>query len=180
MPDKGLAERIQGYCRAASIDISNIRFIISRSCDVIHQENHSTYDLILIDGCHGFPSVFVDFCYAAKALKPGGTLIVDDLHIFTCDLIASFMRSDPGWNVDLLTTRVAVASKIADTIDNEWTSQPFVTARSKPNSVIKNPFYFARLGARTLQAEGARVTTRKILRRAFPPLARWMAGKADA
>jgi len=165
MPDNALANNIQNYCRSASIDTSKVRFIISKSCDVIHQLSHSAYDLILIDGCHGFPSVFVDFCYSAKALKLGGALIVDDLHIYTCDLIASFMRSDPGWNVELITTRVAVAIKVSDTIDNEWTNQPFVVFRSKPSSVIKNPLYFARLAARTLRAEGARVTAKKILRK---------------
>jgi hypothetical protein len=169
MPDKALADRVQDYCRSASIDTNNIRFIISKSCDVIHQLSPSAYDFILIDGCHGFPSVFVDFCYAAKALKLGGTLIVDDLHIYTCDLIACFMQSDPGWNVELMTARVAVATKIADTIDNEWVNQRFVVLRSKPSSVIKNPLYFARFAVRTLQAEGVRVTAKKILRRVFGP-----------
>jgi hypothetical protein len=169
MPDKALADRVQDYCRSASIDTSKVQFIISKSCDVIHQVDHSAYDLILIDGCHGFPSVFVDFCYTAKALKLGGTLIVDDLHIYTCDLIASFMQSDPGWNVEFMTTRVAVAIKISDTIDNDWTDQRFVTLRSKPSSVIKDPLYFAKLTVRTLQAEGARVTAKKILTRVFKP-----------
>jgi hypothetical protein len=167
MPDKALADRVQDYCRSTSIDTSNVRFIISKSCDVIHQVSHSAYDLILIDGCHGFPSVFVDFCYAAKALKLGGTLIVDDLHIYTCDLVARFMQSDPGWNVELMTTRVAVAIKNSDTIDDEWTNQRFVVRQSKPNSVIRNPLYFARFTVRTLQAEGARVSAKKILRRIF-------------
>jgi hypothetical protein len=90
----------------------------------------SEYDLVLIDGCHGFPSIFVDFYFAAKALKNGGTLIVDDMHIYTCHLLASFMQSDPGWNVDVMTKRVAVGVKIWDTLDSEWRNQPFVVRRS--------------------------------------------------
>ena len=97
-PGSAEADRIQAYCRSANIDTSHVRFVISRSCDVIHQMSPSEYDLALIDGCHGFPSVFVDFYYAAKALKPGGTPVIDDTHIYTCNLIARFMQSDPGWN----------------------------------------------------------------------------------
>ena len=80
------------------IDTSNIKFIIDKSSEVIHQLPRSEFDLILIDGCHGFPSIFVDLYYAAKLLKIGGTLIIDDMHIFTCQLTARFLQSDPGWN----------------------------------------------------------------------------------
>jgi hypothetical protein len=73
-------------------------------------------------GCHGFPTVFVDFYYATRALKLGGTLIVDDMHIYTCNLIARFMHSDPGWKVDLVINRVAFGIKISDTLDYEWTA----------------------------------------------------------
>jgi hypothetical protein len=78
---------------------------------------------------NGFSSVFVDFImrpYAAKLLKIGGTLIIDDMHIYTCRLAARFIQSDPGWNVELKTKRVAVGIKTAHTIDMEWISQPFV------------------------------------------------------
>ena len=162
MPDEKLAYRIQDYCRSLSVDTSNVRFIISGSSDVIHQIGRSAYDLILIDGCHGFPTVFVDFYYAAKALKTGGALIIDDLRIYTCDLIASFMQSDPGWNVELMTIRFAIGVKIAETVDGEWTNQPFVVLRSKGTSPIKHPIYFAKITARTLRNEGARETARRI------------------
>jgi len=101
MPDQAIADRIIKYCRSANIDSAQVDFIIAKSCDVIHQTPELQYDLILIDGCHGFPSVFVDFCYAAKALKLGGTLIVDDLHIYTCDLLALYgIRSRMGHGID--------------------------------------------------------------------------------
>ena len=158
IPDKALADRVQDYCRSASIDTSNVRFIISKSCDVIHQVSRSAYDLILIDGCHGFPSVFVDFCYATKALKLGGALMIDDMHIYTCNLIACFMQSDPGWNVELMTYRFAVGIKISDTIDKEWASQPFVVRRSAGAP------RFARL-LNNLLTHGTRLTAKKILGR---------------
>jgi hypothetical protein len=134
VPDKALTDRIQDYCRSANIDTSNVKFIISKSADIIHQLPRSEHDLILIDGCHGFPSIFVDFYYAAKLLKNGGTLIVDDMHIYTCHLAARFMQSDPGWNVELMTKRVAVGIKVLDTADVEWSNQPYVVLRSRGNT----------------------------------------------
>jgi methyltransferase family protein len=134
VPDKALTDRIQDYCRSANIDTGNVKFIISKSADIIHQLPRSEHDLILIDGCHGFPSIFVDFYYAAKLLKNGGTLIVDDMHIYTCHLAARFMQSDPGWNVELMTKRVAVGIKVLDTVDVEWSNQPYVVLRSRGNT----------------------------------------------
>jgi hypothetical protein len=130
IPEQALADRIQAYCRSSCIDTSNVSFTIAKSCDVIHQVTYLELDLILLDGCHGFPTIFVEFYYAASALKLGGTLIVDDMHIYTANLIARFMQSDPGWKMDLVTHRVAFGIKISDTIDYEWSQQPFV-ARGK-------------------------------------------------
>jgi len=131
VPDKALVDRIQNYCQSNNIDTDKVKFVFSPSADIIHQLPRSEYDLILIDGCHGFPSIFVDFYYGAKLLKTGGTLMVDDMHIYTCNLVARFMQSDPGWKVERMTRRVAVGVKISDTLDNEWTNQPYVLVRSK-------------------------------------------------
>jgi hypothetical protein len=151
MPDKAQADRIQDYCRSANIDTSNVKFVIAKSSDIIHQLPRSEFDLILIDGCHGFPSIFVDFYYAAKLLKIGGTLIIDDMHIYTCQLAARFIQSDPGWNVELKTKRVVFGMKISDTIDYEWTSQRFVVRRSSRNTLAR-AWYFCLNVSRPLRS----------------------------
>jgi cyclopropane fatty-acyl-phospholipid synthase-like methyltransferase len=136
-PSEAQVDRIQDYCRSANIDTSIVEFIVAKSSDVIHQLPRSEFDLILIDGCHGFPSIFVDFYYAAKLLKIGGTLIIDDMHIYTCQLAARFAQSDPGWNVEKKTTRVAFATKVSDTIDKEWSHQQFVVRRSSVSKLAR-------------------------------------------
>jgi hypothetical protein len=41
-------------------------------------------DLVLVDGSHSFPQVFfIDWFYTAGALKIGGHLLVDDVHVWT-------------------------------------------------------------------------------------------------
>lgn len=142
VPDEGLAGRIQDYCRSAGIDTSNVKFIILKSADIIHQLPRSEFDLVLIDGCHGFPSVFVDFYYAAKALRTGGTLMIDDMHIYTCLLTAHFMQSDPGWNLELMTKRIAIAVKLSDQLDREWAAQSFVVKRSAKAPLLSRAWYY--------------------------------------
>jgi hypothetical protein len=165
MPSAALADRIQSYCRSADIDTGSVRFVIAKSADAMPQIDRATFDLILIDGSHNFPTVFVDFYYAARALKLGGTLIIDDLHIYTCRLAARFMRSDPGWNMDFINERVAFGRKISDTIDYEWTKQPFVERRSptdRPHASLLRPLVTTQIVAEMVQMQGGRATARRI------------------
>jgi hypothetical protein len=134
MPDEPVASRILEYCRSAEIDTRKLNFVISKSADVAHEWPRLEFDLILIDGCHGFPSIFVDFYYATKALKTGGILFLDDMHIFTCQLTARFMETDPGWNIELKNRRIVVGAKVAETVDAEWSCQRFVARQSKSAS----------------------------------------------
>jgi hypothetical protein len=167
MPDAAMADRVRDYCRSAGIDAGGVRFVIEKSCNVIPQIDRSAFDLILIDGCHGFPTMFVDFYYAARALKLGGTLIVDDMHIYTCHLVASFMQSDPGWIVDLFSDRVAFGTKVADTIDADFWEQPFVMRRSASwgkgkYARVARPLMTAGVVVDMVRSHGVRVTAQRI------------------
>jgi hypothetical protein len=71
-------------------------------------------------------------------LRQGGTLVIDDLHIYTCQTIARFLQVDAAWRVEVLTKRVAFAVKLDDTggVDGEWHLQPFVRQRSRATSYV--------------------------------------------
>jgi hypothetical protein len=84
------------------------------------------------------------------------------MHIYTCNLIARFMQSDPGWKMDLVTNRVAFGIKISDTIDYEWINQPFVV---RGNDVRRGPTAFAKSVMYLLQTYGAWGTVKRISRR---------------
>ena len=45
--------------------------------------DRNRFDVGLIDGSHNWPSVFVDFCYINTMLPAGGTLFVDDIHLYS-------------------------------------------------------------------------------------------------
>jgi len=136
-PDKGLFERIQRYCRENDISTADLEFIDDMSIEVVPQLAPNLYDLALIDGCHGFPTVYVDFLYMARALKLGGTLVVDDMNIFTCQTVGRFMQADPSWRVDIATKRVVFGVKVEETggVLREWHMQKFVRDRSTASSI---------------------------------------------
>lgn len=145
-PDRDLFNRICAYCTDHNISTANIKFMGATSTEVLPQLPAAAYDLTLIDGCHGFPTAFVDFLYATRALRSGGTLVIDDLHIYTCRTIAFYMRSDPAWRVEVFTRRVAFGVKLDDTggVYGEWNTQPFVLKRSTATS--RTAKVLARLG----------------------------------
>ncbi len=39
------------------------------------------YDCVLIDGPHGYPFPDMEYYYFYPLIKPGGILIIDDIHI---------------------------------------------------------------------------------------------------
>jgi hypothetical protein len=77
-------------------------------------------DLVLIDGCHGFPGPFIDWYYAASGLKAGGVL---------CE----FLRAEPDWRVEHdFVSRTAVFRKLRDgDVMREWTEQPYTVLHSR-------------------------------------------------
>ncbi len=57
-------------------------------------------DLVLIDGSHSFPQVFIDWFYVQEALKVGGAVIVDDVHVWTGRVLRDFLEAEPEWSLE--------------------------------------------------------------------------------
>jgi predicted O-methyltransferase YrrM len=57
-------------------------------------EDHTPYDLVLIDGPHGYPFPDLEYYYFYPHLRIGGLLIVDDIHIPTIGRLADFISED--------------------------------------------------------------------------------------
>ena len=57
-------------------------------------EDHCRYDLVLIDGPHGFPFPELEYYYFYPHLKTDGLLVVDDIHIPTISRLADFLSED--------------------------------------------------------------------------------------
>jgi predicted O-methyltransferase YrrM len=121
-------EITKSYCRDHGIPTSQIDFITAASQTVLPALESDPLDLVLIDGGHGFPTPYVDWFYTAGKLKKGGFLIVDDVWLWSCQILRDFLIEQPHWEfVVEFEERTTVFRKIEDGSEwLEWTQQPRV------------------------------------------------------
>ena len=121
-------EITRAYCRDRGIPTSQISFVTEPSQRALPGLESPPLDLVLIDGSHGFPAPFVDWFYTAGKLKQGGWLIVDDIWVWSCQILRDFLVEQPHWElVNEFEGRTAVFRKIDDGSEwLEWTQQPRV------------------------------------------------------
>jgi hypothetical protein len=120
--------RIKEFCREHFIPLHKLRFEVDRSEECLPKLRIAHLDLVLIDGAHGFPIPFLDWYYTADRLKIGGTLIIDDTQVWTCQTLKNFLTAEPEWRLEAdFPPRSAVFTKLQDggRGKNEWL-QPFV------------------------------------------------------
>jgi hypothetical protein len=89
---------------------------------------------VLIDGSHAFPHVFIDYFYSARSLRVGGTIVVDDVHLWTGNVLRDFLNSEPEWAmVEQWDGRTVAFRKLAELQPRDWFDQPYVFGRSTPS-----------------------------------------------
>lgn len=92
-------------------------------------ENFRQYDVVLIDGPHGYPFPEIEYYYFYPHLRPGGILILDDVHIATIGRLADFIAEDPMFElVELVSTTAVFKRTSAPTFDplgDGWWEQDF-------------------------------------------------------
>jgi predicted O-methyltransferase YrrM len=132
-PAAGEVARIGAWCAAHGIDLGRVRFEVARSEAVLPRLDLPELDLVLIDGGHGFPTPFVDWCYTAERLRVGGLLIVDDIHLWTGAVLRDFLAEEPGWAKRAeFPMRAVMFEKTAPMPAlPEWFAQPYVARRSR-------------------------------------------------
>jgi len=114
------------YCREHGIPTDQINFIAEPSQKVLPALETPPLDLVLIDGGHGFPTPYVDWFYTAGKLKNGGFLIVDDVLLWSCQILRDFLVEQPHWEfIDEYDGRTTIFRKLEDGSEwLEWTEQP--------------------------------------------------------
>ena len=100
-PDVGLHGRISAEAQKRQISLEETDYQLAFSEDVLPDLAKTTkIDIALIDGGHGWPSVFVDFCYMNMMLRKGGIMIVDDILLFPCTQLYLLLKHQPGWTLE--------------------------------------------------------------------------------
>ncbi len=128
VPSQGQIDRIQQYCTSHQISSDKIDFQLQNSEVILPILNPQDLDLILIDGCHGFPIPFIDWFYATSHLKKDGILIVDDTQIWTGAVLKEYLISELEWElVQDIAPRASIFRKLQAKIrTKEWDEQPYV------------------------------------------------------
>ena len=126
-------EAIRRFCAASGVGLEHVAFHAARSEDVLPLLELGPLDYALIDGSHSFPQVFIDWFYIARPLRVGGTLMVDDTHIWTGRVLRDFLKAEPGWRLrSSFAGRTAVFTKTAEgDPSRNWTAQPYVARRTR-------------------------------------------------
>lgn len=132
-PDASLRDRVTAEAARRHIDIAPLRFIVDRSEWALPTlaAAGEQLDVALIDGHHGWPTVFVDFCYVNVMLRPGGTLFLDDVNLHSVAQLCLLLRSQPGYEQVAVEGRFATFRKVtADPFLPDWAGQPFIVTSS--------------------------------------------------
>ena len=136
-PDADEHQRIREYCDQHGIDHSRVTFHAEPSERILPRLELPPLDLVLVDGLHAFPQAFIDWYYTQDALKVGGTLIVDDVHLWTGWVLRDFLKAEPEWDlVDQWWGRTAAFRKTAEVdVNRDWPQQPYVARKTGPDAV---------------------------------------------
>jgi hypothetical protein len=127
-PDSAEHERLRQHCLVKGIPLDKVRFYLERSEKILPALNAGPLDLVLIDGCHGFPVAFFDFYYLSTMLRVGGSLVVDDIQIWTGRVLTEFLREEPEWELEAVHERKTAffLKKAPYDPGKEWDRQPYL------------------------------------------------------
>ncbi len=131
-PNSPEVERIGAYCRQQGIATDTLHFEVRGSEAALPQLAPTPLDLVLIDGRHAFPTPYIDWYYTAERLKIGGLLIIDDLQLWTGQVLRDFLLAEPEWmlHTEFASRAVAFTKLREGSHRKEWGEQPYTVRNS--------------------------------------------------
>jgi hypothetical protein len=128
-PDAALHERMLASAREREISVDPLEFLCEQSELALPRlfALGGRFEVGLIDGCHGWPAVFVDFCYINMMLTVGGTLFVDDVHLYSVAQLHLLLREQEEYEYVGLDGKFATFRKALDRpLLSDWRFQPYI------------------------------------------------------
>jgi Methyltransferase domain len=140
-PNADEAPVLGAWATQHGVSFTNTTFATQASEDYLPTCDLTDLDCVLIDGKHAFPWPVIDWFYAARRLKSGGLLILDDIDLASVSILVDFLREDSKrWELVQAFGRSVCFRKGTDSVDDvAWHMQPFVTSRlnRKPPQGVK-------------------------------------------
>lgn len=129
-PDAELFQRILFYLKEKQVDSGGLEFYTDLSENVLPKiafRNTGTFDGVLLDGGHGWPTVFVDFCYMNMMLREGGIMILDDLQLHSVQELFKQLRQQPEFELLEQVNKIAIfRKKTSAPLLNDFGAQPYI------------------------------------------------------
>ena len=134
-PAPELHDRTRAEAISRGIDLSPARFVDDRSetaLPLLALVEGVELDAAFIDGNHGWPAVFVDFCYLNRMLRPGGLMFIDDVQIYAvAQLVCLLREQQPHYEFVAIDGKMATFRKGLDLpYLPDWRTEPFITANT--------------------------------------------------
>jgi GT2 family glycosyltransferase len=133
-PDEALADRIRAESIALDLPLGSLRLEVGFSellLPGIVLDREPFADLALIDGGHGWPTVFVDFFYASYAVRQHGLIAIDDRQLHSVRELVEMLRVQPGFEVVAEPGRMVVFRKTyVQRMLPDFGGQPYILERS--------------------------------------------------
>lgn len=109
-----------------------------------HYNDFKTYDVVLIDGPHGYPFPEIEYYYFYPHIREGGILILDDVHIATIGRLGDFLCEDPMFEFVELVSTTAVFRRTGvpafDPTGDGWWLQDFNRRRIQADNAYLAPY----------------------------------------
>lgn len=133
-PDPELLERIRLYCSKNGVPIASVEFHDDCSQWMLpklaleFRDSDPILDFALIDGCHGWPTSFVDLEYIHSLLRKDSFLMIDDLQLYSIKEMTNFLleQSDSYEQVLDLGKALILKKTTSDRSFGEWSNQPYI------------------------------------------------------
>ncbi len=103
-PSLTLERQITGKGRMFGAPLENLNYKLGRAEMILPDlvkvtPKEQLASLVFLDGDHGWPNVFVDFCYTNMMLRKGGLLILDDCQYHSVRELMQFLEDEPDWHL---------------------------------------------------------------------------------
>lgn len=114
-------EHLRDYFARTDIPGGGVSFVLEPSHLALPRLT-GAFDLVLIDGAHGYPLPIIDWFYAGSLLVRGGVLVVDDIPLPAVAALLDFLDRDPRWEPLERSTRWAAFRRNSEgpLIEGQW------------------------------------------------------------
>lgn len=127
-PSREEADAILGYCATRGIEVANLRFLIGGS-DRVLPGLDGEFDVVFIDGGHGYPTPIIDWYYGAGRLVAGGVMVLDDTQLPAVAHLSAVLARHPGWVLVRRSAKWSAWRRVGEEpLGRDWFDQPWLVA----------------------------------------------------